>query len=153
MTGGLTRPTTQPTTSSFGASARRTHARTHSSSTFEADEAVDAAEQERVVGAEQLEVLHGHGRSGGRGGCCSVCRGRRQRGGGDDGRDVVARVGRHDGPGRERPVGALRAAAARVLDHHRRHLRRLALAVAHRCVPACRAASTRVLLLRRGRRR
>jgi hypothetical protein len=125
------RPNTTKNVGSFGASAVQ-DARCTRTSTFEADEAVDAAELERVVGAEQLEVLHGRG---GRG--SSVSRAARLRDG-DDGRDVVARVGRHDGPRRERPVGALRAAAARVLDQHRRRLRRLA--VAHRCVSACRGA-------------
>jgi hypothetical protein len=96
--------------------------------------AIDTAEPERVVGAEQLEVLHGRG---GRGRGSSVSRAARLRDG-YDGRDVVARVGCHDGPGRERLVGALHAAAARVLDQHRHRLHRLA--VAHRCVSACRGA-------------
>jgi hypothetical protein len=105
-------------------------ARCTRSSTFEVDEAIDAAEQERVVGAEQLEVLHGRG---GRGRDSSVSRAA-WLWDGHDGRDIVARVGRHDGLGRERPVGALRAAAAQVLDQHRRRLCRLA--VAHQCVSA-----------------
>lgn len=88
--------------------------------TFEADEAVDAAEQQRVVGAEQLEVLDWRRGAGAGGG------GVRRRG--DDGGDVVARVGRHDRAGGERPVRAFRAALGGVLDHHRRHLRGLAVA-------------------------
>lgn len=92
----------------------------HDDVTFEADEAVDAAEHERVVGAEQLEVLDGRRGAGAGGG------GVRRRG--DDGGDVVARVSRHDRARGQRPVRALRAALAGVLDHHRRHLRRLAVA-------------------------
>ena len=72
--------------------------------TFEADEAVDAAERERVVGPEQLQppLLHLP---------AAACR--RRGVSGDDRRDVVAGVRGHDGGRREGAVRAPRSTSTR----------------------------------------
>ena len=84
------------------------------------DEAVGLAERQRVPGLEQLHPRHPR-----RAAPLPALLPRPVR----DERDVVARVGAHDLGGAGGPVEALDA-AARVLQHHRRRLRRLT--VAHR---------------------
>ena len=86
------------------------------------DEAVGLAERQRVPGLEQLHPRHPR-RAAPLPLRLLVPRPAR------DERDVVARVGAHDLGGAGGPVEALDA-AARVLQHHRRRLRRLT--VAHR---------------------
>jgi len=102
------------------------------------DEAVDLAEEQRVLGLEQLDpcdlgpspAAGGGGRRGGGvpGGGGGLIGGDTE----DDERDVVARVGPHDLGGGGGPVEALHLPAG-VLDDDRRRLRRLA--VAHRARP------------------
>lgn len=101
------------------------------------DEAVDLAEEQRLLGLEQLDLgdlrrrpsgLVADGRSdGGVFGLAATAT--TGRGGGDTEQhegDVVAWVAAHDVRRGGRPVEPLHL-AARVLDHHRRHLRRLAI--------------------------
>jgi hypothetical protein len=111
--------------------------------TLRGDEAVDLAEQQRVLGLEQLDpgdlgpspaAASGTGRGRRRGGVpgAGLISGDTE----DDERDVVARVAPHDLGGGGGPVEALHLPAG-VLDDDRRRLRRLA--VAHRArlrVPA-----------------
>jgi hypothetical protein len=85
------------------------------------DEAVHLAEQQRVLGLEQLDP--------GDLGPAPVAGGHAE----DDERDVVARVFPHDLFGCGGPVQPLHLPAG-VLDDDRRRLRRLA--VAHRLLPA-----------------
>ena len=106
--------------------------------TLRGDEAVDLAEQQRVLGLEQLDpcdlgpspAAGGGGRRGGGvpGGGGGLIGGDTE----DDERDIVARVGPHDLGGGGGPVEALHLPAG-VLDDDRRRLRRLA--VAHRARP------------------
>ena len=91
------------------------------------DEAVDLAEEERVLWLEELDL--GYPRTsifsgdGGFGLGVDVMQ--------DDEGDVVAGVPAHDVRRGGRPVKALDLAVARVLDHHGRRVRRLAVPHAH----------------------
>ena len=94
------------------------------------DQAVDLAEEKRVLGLEKLHFRDpGASTSSGDG-----CHGRVGLGftaaAGDvedDERDVVPGIPAHDVSRSGRPVEALDLAVARVLDHHGRRIRRLAV--------------------------
>lgn len=83
--------------------------------TFEADEAINLSDEQSIGGAEKLELLY-------RG---AVLR-RPVRRRGDDEGDVVAGVRIHDVVSTDRPVNPLHF-VTRMLNHHRRRLRRLAI--------------------------
>jgi hypothetical protein len=78
-------------------------------------------EEQRLLGLEQLDAREAHGAPLAARGVLPVL-GDAER----DERDVVARVGAHDLGGAGGPVEPLHP-PARVLEQHRRHLRRLAV--------------------------
>lgn len=71
------------------------------------------ADEKRVIGAEELELLHGGPIFG------------LQSGGGHNERNVVARIRVHDLVCTYRPINPLDLVIPRVLNHDRRRLRRL----------------------------
>jgi hypothetical protein len=98
--------------------------------TLGGDEAVHLAEEQRVLGLEKLHLGDRGGAAGHRGDGGVLLPRERCRGAGDaedDERDVVPGVAAHHVGRGGRAVQSLHL-AARVLDHHGRRLRRLAVA-------------------------